>query len=97
MLKELEDVWPIAVVLCPVVEAWVNDCSDAVVLCPTVLEIWVDVCPVLEAWETDSPGVVVLGSCVLTLVRPLVRLWVVVCTGGVVLCSVLAVSEVLEI
>ena len=74
MLKELADVWPIAIVLCSVVEAWLTDCSDAVVLCPTVLEMSVDVCPVLEAWETDSTDVVVLGSYVLTLVRPLLRL-----------------------
>ena len=96
MLKALEDVWLGAVVVCPVLvlEAWVTDCSDAVELCPVVLEIWVDVCPVLVAWEIEFADVVLLGLYVLTLVRPLVRLWVVVCVDGVVLCPMLAVLDV---
>ena len=79
---------------CPVLEVWVIDLPDAVVLCPKVLKMWVDVCPVLEAWETDSPDGILLGLYVLTLVRPLVRLWVVVCVDGVVLRPILAVLDV---
>ena len=60
--------------------------------------MWVDVCPVLETWEVDSAGLVLLGLYVLTivrsLVRPLVRLWVVVCADGVVLWPMLAVPDV---
>ena len=62
-----------------------------------MLETWVDVCPVLEAWETDPPDVVVLGSYVLTLVIPLVRVWVVICIDGVVLCPTLVVSKLLVV
>lgn len=56
--------------------------------------MWFDVCPVLEEWEIDSADVVVLRLDVLTLVKALVRLWVVVCADGVVLCPMLAVLDV---
>ena len=60
--------------------------------------MWVDVCTVLEAWEVDSTGLVPLELYVLTivrsLVRPLVRLWAVVCAEGVVLWPMLAVPDV---